>query len=417
MSDDFGKKSQYEYLYAALQDKYPGIASGDGSYVFQFSETPLEASWITGTDINAYGIANAVSVDLGGFYVPGDALDSSYSTLLKSIKPKNGDDNKDYLKKQQELGDLRNQQQVISDKARKDYYVWAANNSKSDGTPQETFSEWLNDPFGGQYVGGQMNDLQAKVVEINDEIAKILKSLDAGLSDAINNLSKDTMPISRGGAAIQVPAITINGDLAKDKVRWDQYSNNEYDFDVRINKDSVIKSPWKTVYDTKVHHDCFSTSVSVNINTSRIITDAHYELRFTAVGLQAYQISRGTWYNASFVNPNVEIVQGAVGVTNDSFFGVSGSLHLIPESILVMYKPVIQLTVSTEVYKQQFETNADADIDWVDLFGFRFSIDGIASLKPVENGNNTTTITFSSPSNASPQIIGVTSKVEYNGQG
>jgi hypothetical protein len=415
MPNDFGKVGQFEYLFSALKDKYPGIASGDGAAVFQFNQTPIAANWITGTDIAAYDIANAVPVDLGGFYIPGDALDSSYSTLLKSIKPKNGDKNPDYLKKQQALGNLRNQQQQVADKAYKDYYVWAANNSKPDGTAQKTFSEWLNDPFGGKYIGGQMNDLAGKETELNDEISKILKSLDVGLSDAIINLDKDTMPISRGGAAIKVPAITIDGNLPQDKANWDSYPANQYDFDVTINKDSVITNPWKTVYDTKVKHECFSTSVEVHVNTSRIITDAHYELKFTAVGLQSYKITRGQWYNPTFVNSNVEIVEGAVGLTNDSFFGISGTLHLIPETILVMYKPTITLTVSTEVYKQEFVANADAALNWIDLFGFRFNFDGMASLKPVDNANSTTTITFASPDNPNPQIIGVTSKVVFNG--
>ncbi|MDF2986045.1 MAG: hypothetical protein K0R50_1555 [Eubacterium sp.] len=80
-----------------------------------------------------------------------------------------------------------------------------------------------------------------------------------------------------------------------------------------------------------------------------------------------------------------------------------------------MYKPTITLTVSTQTYKQQFVANANLDIDWIELIGFRFKFNGLASLQPVDNGDNTVTLTFRSPDNAVPQILGVTSKVEFNG--
>ncbi|GMA60385.1 hypothetical protein GCM10025859_08250 [Alicyclobacillus fastidiosus] len=402
-------------MYDALANKYPGLVSaGDGAYVFQFSQGPQGASWITGTDANAYGIANAVPVDLGGFYVPGDSLDNSYSTLIKSIKPKDGQDNPAYKKKLIQVSDLSSQEITLRDAATKDYYSWAANNTKSDGTPAKSFDEWLTYAFGGSSWGVKMNELASQIDELNSEMSAILKTMDAGLSDALSNLGTDTMPISRGGKAIQVPAVTILGDLASDKSRWDGYGTDEFDFDITINKDAVIKYPWKTVYETTVKHDCFETSVETHVNTSRIIADVNYNLRFTAKGLQGYQVSRGKWYYPAYVNPNVQLVDGIVGLTNDSFFGVNGSLHLIPETILVMYRPTIKLTVSEQTYKQQFAANADAGLDWVDFFSFRFKFDTIASLQPVDNGDGTTTITFSSPENASPQIIGVTSKVVYN---
>lgn len=182
-----------------------------------------------------------------------------------------------------------------------------------------------------------------------------------------------------------------------------------------INSDSVIESLWKTVYSTQVVQTCWKTSVETKVDTFRIITDNHYNLKVQAVGVQGYQVTRGRWYNPAFVTPDAQIVQGATSLTNDSFFGLSGCLHLIPETIFVMYKPTITLTVSSKTYKQQFEANASLDIDWIELIGFRFSFKGLASLQPVENGDNTVTLTFRSPDNAAPQILGVTSKVVFNG--
>lgn len=70
--------------------------------------------------------------------------------------------------------------------------------------------------------------------------------------------------------------------------------------------------------------------------------------------------------------------------------------------------------MSSEVYKQGIAAKADAGVTWVQMFGFQFDISGLASLQPVQGRDNTTTITFASPSGAKPQILGVVSKVEYN---
>ena len=417
MSGGFEDKTQFDYLYDALAQKYPGlVAANDNASIFQFAQAPVAANWVTGNDGTAYDIANSVPVNIDGFYVHGDQLDTAYSTLIKSIKPKIGDNNPDY-KKLKLLADDQNSKMIsLADQATKAYYTWAASNTKPDGTPQETKTEWLNDPLGGKAWGNKLNDLQSQIDELDSEMSAILKTMDAGLSDALALLGTDTMPVSRGGKAIQVPSVTIGGDLSADKSRWDTYEAGQYDFDIIINKDETITTPWKTIYTTEVKQTCWRTEIDTKVNTSRIIMDKNYNLRVSAVGLQAYQITRGRWYNPVFVSPDVEIVPGAAGLTADSFFGLNGSLHLIPETIVIMYKPTFTLTVSTETYKQQFVANADVDVNWVDILGFRFKFDGLASLQPVEGGNGTTTVTFRSGDNAVPQILGVTSKVEYNGQ-
>jgi|GEM_PF-5216879 len=415
MVKGFENKTQFDYLYDALAQKYPGlVAKNSDSSVFQFSQMPIAANWITGNDQTAYDIANGVPLNLDGFYVKGDQLDTSYSTLIRSLKPKLGDDNSDYKKLKILSDDLTNQFQVIADNANKAYYIWAANNTNANGTVSSK-SEWLNDPLGGKSWGDKINNIQKQVDEVSNEMSEILKSMDAALSDTLANLGTDTMPISRGGAAVKVPSVTIGGNLPGDKLRWDGYAKGQYDFEVVINADSVIESPWKTVYSTQVVQKCWSTSIETKVDTFRIITDNHYNLKVQAVGIQGYQITRGRWYTPVFVTPDAQIVQGATSLTNDSFFGLNGCLHMIPESILVMYKPTITLTISSQTYKQQFEANANLDINWIEMIGFRFSFKGLASLQPVDNGDNTVTLTFRSPDNAVPQIVGVTSKVEFNG--
>jgi hypothetical protein len=224
------------------------------------------------------------------------------------------------------------------------------------------------------------------------------------------------MNVSSGSGAVKVPRVVIGGDLARDKARWDGYGKGKFDFaPPPITSDSEITSPWKTLYDTEVKQRCFQTDAKVMVNVSRIITDAHYKLEMKAVGLQGYPITRGSWYDASFVKTDAQLTPGAVGVSADGFFGLNGSLHMIPELLLVMYRPTFSLTVSTQTYKQQFVTNATASVNWIDLFGFRFSFDGLASLLPVDNGNETHTISFVAPATSVPQIIGVVSRAVYNG--
>ena len=415
MASNFGDLSQFDYLYDALTKQYPGLTGDpDGTSVFQFATTPIAASWTTGNDANAYDIANAVPLDLNGFYTPGDALDAAYQDLILSIQPANYSNNPAYAQAQTVLGGLQASFAQTAQNANSAYYEWAADNKNPDGTPMETKTAWLLDPLGGASWQSQITTLQTQIQTESAKLAAIVHSMDGALARAQQAAATDTMPISHGGPAIQVPAVTISGNLGADLARWASYPQGQYDFDVIINQNTVIKYPWKTAYSTSVTQNCWSTNVSVNVNTSRIITDVNYQLEVSAVGVETYKITRGAWYDPDYVSPSVTIAPGTT-VTNDTFFGLKGSLHLIPETIFVMYKPTFKLTISTEVYQQQFVANASADIDWINLFGFQFKFDGLASLQPVAGANNTTTVTFASPSDAQPQIIGVVSKVEYNG--
>jgi hypothetical protein len=129
--------------------------------------------------------------------------------------------------------------------------------------------------------------------------------------------------------------------------------------------------------------------------------------------MNTYQIVRGKWYDENFVDPKMKIVDGSP-FSNDTFFGLNGSLHMVPTSVLVMYRPTIQITTTTETFRQVFAANAEADINWLDLSGFRFSVDGLASLEPVGDAK-TTTVTFKAAPNMAAQVVGVISKNTWNG--
>lgn len=410
-----GTGSQWDYLYNAVISRFPGLAPGAGAF-FQFSAAPSPATWTTPEDANAYDTADAVSASLEAFYIPSGSFSSAYASLIRSIRPATGDSNADYLAIQQKLEDQEDKYASIIAAAIAAYHVASANNPGPNGTNGESFQAWMNDPFGGASWGDKVMAVRAVIAEDNKELAAILRTIDAPLSAAVAALGNDTMNISTGGPAVSVPRTTIGNSLADDKARWDAYPPGQFDFDSGpMNSETVVTSPWQTVVTTSVSHDsCGGTTVSQSVDTSRIITDEHFSLRVQAVGFQGYTIKRGQWYDESFVDPKTQIVQGA-GVTNDTFFGLHGSLHMIPDQVVVMYRPTISLTVSTQCYKEEIEANATASGGgFSHLFGFQFQYEGISGLNPVGD-EVTTTITFPSPVNSVPQILGVISKSAYNG--
>jgi hypothetical protein len=411
---DFSDKTQFDYLYDALAQKYPGIKNCDGkNTMFQFVTTPIAADWSITNMASAYDLVNSVPANLDGFYVNGAShVDDSVKTLYNFVKPNTGEDipqYREYLKQYNaimaNIGSLREQ-------ARGVYMIWAKQNTDQSSGVTPTFNTWLASDDGYEW-NARINIQKTNAANIQAVMNNIIASmLDPQLTEAKSAFNTDTMDVSYPGAsaAITVPRVSIDGDLAGDVNRW--VSQTTPDFDVRINAQQTITSPWKTTYDTKVTQQCWKTKVDVKVNTSRIINDMSYELRVTAIGLESYPITRGTWYSGSYVNTGVPLIDGG-DVSSYTFFSDTGSLHLIPTNILVMYKPEITLTISKDTYTEQLGTYADLDIDWMDVFGFRLDVGVNGKLAPVENGDGTMTITFSSPENAAPQIVGITSQVLY----
>jgi len=416
---NFSDKTQFDYLYDALAQKYPGIKNTDGrNTMFQFVTTPTSADWANGNDARAYNMANAVSKNLDGFYVHGDALDTSYIHLIQTVKPKSGDDNPRYREVCRIIGALQEEMTSIRNNAISDYNVWKANNSSATtGISDLTFNEWLLDDFGGSSWQMKIDQQKFKINDYIKEQKAILSTMDRALTDALDRIDDakmDKMTISLNGQnATTVPKLTVGGDLAADKARWLQTPKGQYEFDVSINAAETITSPWKTLYDTKVDKSCFKLSIKTEVNTSRIIMDKSYNLNFRAVGINSYDVTRGKWYSPDFVRPDIQLVDGAA-VTNDYFFSGSGVLHMIPNNILVMYRPEIELTISTDCYKETLSAYSDVNISWIEIFGFRMNFGAAGKLQPISKGDKVV-IKIYSPENAVPQLVGVTSTVVYNG--
>jgi hypothetical protein len=407
----FADKTQFDYLYDALAQRYPGIAKANGeSANFQFMQTPMTADWVTGHDARAFELANSTSVTLDGFFVPGGGFANAYRDLVLSLAPVQKIENAVYVDCVAKLRALDAQKQSLADAAHGAFRVFVAENP---GT-QTTFVQWLADDFGGKSYRDELTELDAQRTDVAKTQTDVVNAIDAplGLARGAVNPWAQTMQIDEGGALRTVPLVTIGGDLATDISTWSMRPKDQYDFDVTITANDTLKTPWKTTYTTKVRTDCWGTSASLQTNTQRIISDNNYKLRVRARGMNSYKINRGQWYDESLVSPHVKLVEQSAW-TPDMFFGENGSLHLIPEEIFVMFQPSIQLTVSTQVYKQQIESNADVDIEYLDMLGMRFEVSGMSSLQP-QGDAQTTTITLNPPANQQAQIVGITSKVAWD---
>ncbi|MGF1731785.1 hypothetical protein [Photobacterium kasasachensis] len=409
------KDSQFDYLFSAIANKYPAIGQSTDSTQFQFTGSPLAANWKTGADIDAYNTANKVAADVNGFYTPNPgSLYNAYSDLILSITP--GIDNE----KDPTYLNLINQRNIADDNYNaaltKATVAWQSykqqNTNPKTGLPDETQSEWLSNPLGGLKYKDEYTKYLVQKDDLTSRISTLVESFNAALGNdqkKLTDVNNYSNYMAEDGKNVSKPTITIGGDLGKDVGNWSQQKN--YDLDVTLDKNSTVTTPWKTVYNTKVEQHCFSTSVKTSVNTSRIIQDKHYKLRVMVKGFKSYPVTFGGWYSSSYVNPETAKFSPAATVDSNTFFGArSGSLHMIPSQIWVMYQPKIELTVSTETYKQTIEGALNSSVNWVSILTFRFDTSAGSSLAKV--GDETTTITFDSPVLQGPQIFGVTSLKE-----
>jgi hypothetical protein len=417
VNGDIGTETQYDYLYNGIANKYPAVNADGVTSVFQFTGGPMQANWGNGsTDLNAYNFANSGSASLDGFYTQTSQLFNSYKTYISSLYSPAFINNTAYTTCQQSITDVINQQQQISTQLSIGYATYC----KTAGATPESQTAWYNDIEGGLNLYNQYNQFETQLNALTAQLAGIIAELDGPLSDAINACDPTKSPafFSTYSNVTQTSSnatITIEGNLATDKARWDGYADSYFDLDVTITGSTEIVNPWKKLYSASVTQNCFTTSTNASFDVSRIIQDESYKLEVKCKGLTSYNITLGGWYNETFVNPSIAVFPPGSLFNSDSFFGLAGSLHLIPSQVWVMYKPCISLTVTTETYKQQFTGEAVANIDWLNIFGASFDFTAGASMEPVDNGDNTTTITFDSPGTSIPQVLGVMSNVKYNG--
>lgn len=411
MTSSLGQQTQFKYFYNALVNKFPGLGTNDATDVFQFSTVPYAAGWADSSAESIYASANITSTSVGPYLVPGHGFDTSYATLIRSLKVPNSTNNRDYQQAQTQLNDVAAQYKGELDKANAAYSDWKATNTAKNGTTPP-FEKWLLS-INGQEYQAVLHQLSTQMTALTNTLADITKTLDAAESAAQAALTTDQMTITpSAGDTIKVPRFSISGNLANDKAKWDEYQADQWDLEVTIDSSATITHKWKVLYEQSVDQQCFTTSAEGAINVSRIIQDREYSLTLKAKGVELYNIVRGEWYDPVYVNPHVPLEANVPGVTDESMFGVNGPLHLIPEGLVVIYKPTMSLTTTTETYEQYISGHAGVDVDWLDIFGLRFNFGESSGIK-VAQGPTTTTVEMPIPGASAPQVFGVQSKVAF----
>lgn len=404
-TDDFARQTQFDYLYNGVKEKLPGLFSDDKQTIFQFMEMPIEANWTTGNQSVAFDLADSVPAKLGGFYARGAGrVTLAYESLLMSMYQAIGDKNGEYRRLKDMVFTEYKRLNVAIDKAKNAYQTWQRQNLNA----KLSFSEWLETDIEAEALKDEVDEIRASIKQKNSQCQRIEGAMGQALTIAQDKLRSDTVLLDNNK---MVPRTTIGGSLQDDIARWKSAKGRgEFDLNVTINKDQEIATPWHTTVKADAHvASCHAAELNNYVKVERLILDQHYSLNVKAVGLQGYTITRGDWYNDTFVKPGKELPEGA-SVKTEDFFGKDGSLHLIPTAILVMYHPVIELTVSTKTYLDQIENNTKLKAYPGPLMLFGLNFDVSASLKMgVKQSEETTTMTILPPENQPAQILGVTS--------
>ncbi|SMG07923.1 hypothetical protein SAMN05661096_00092 [Marivirga sericea] len=410
------KDSQFDYLFSAIADKYPAIAQKTDTTQFQFAGSPMAAAWTKGDSYEAHQFANHVPADVNGFYTPNPGeLSNAYGSLIASIDPGvDGSKDPTYIKLIKQKQDAESAQKSNLDQMKAAWATYVqANTDPKTGQPAMSFDDWKNSEIGGLEYQNAIDSKQAELDDITKNIATLVKSFNAALAQDQEKFTDDKYQAqyTRKGTPVQLPEITIEGDLGQDVSNWDNAPEGSYDLDVTLTKDSEVKTPWKTLTRTDVSQHCFKTSVTSKTTSSRIINDSHYKLRVMLKGFKSYNITFGGWYDSTYVSPNTAKFSPASTVNSETFFAANGgALHMIPSQVWVMYQPEIELTISSELYKETVKGDLESNIDWLDILSMRFSADAGHSI--VKEGETVTTISFKSPTLQGPQVYGVTSLLE-----
>ncbi|MEM7799523.1 MAG: hypothetical protein AAF633_10060 [Chloroflexota bacterium] len=395
--------TQAEYFYDALVSKFPGL----GTDIFQFSTTPLPASWVSGNPYDEYSWASGVSQNVGGYYVPGSNFFNAYKSLVMSLKVPDPNKDPNYRTTLTSFDDLDSQLKVEMQSAHANYTNWKAQNTDASGNAPN-FDTWLKSTDGFADNAKIMN-LQQQITAIQSNLTRIILELESPYKDATEGLTKDTVTITwPNGEAQTLPRFGIGGNLVEDKSNWDSAPEGQFDLDLTLTGEATVTHPWKILYQQSVSEKCLSFQTENKINVARIIQDKAYSLNFKAVGAASYPIERGSWYQPTIVNPDIPI-EPSSDITPQSLFGINGALHLVPSAFFVIYKPTMTLTVTTTTYEQYIKGQAGASVNWLNIFGIRFDVSQGSGIIE-KSGPETTTITMPIPGTNTPQIIGLQSK-------
>jgi hypothetical protein len=416
----FGDKSQWDYLAMALIKEYRALQNASapqerGKTYFQFAGQPLQADWTSGTDYPAWTRANIVPGDLDGFYRETTSLVArSYSTYISSIAPTGFQTNPQYQGYQTNLSALESDYATLAGQAMDAFIQWK--NRYPEIAGNTTYFQWLTtEGTEGPSWNAQIQNNQEQQNNVKKTIADFVKAVDTDLGSAQQAVTEPAnMESFTIGGVTQTELLTTIEDLSTILTKWTSKSEGAYELDITIDQETLETGEWQESIQSSVKQNCCSISSSVTIDWKRVIQDTKYKLQVQAIGANNFLIGRGKWYNADWLMASkVEFPQGSRFTMKD-FFGEEGTLHMVPVSVFVIYKPKVTLTISTETYTETVKSYYDASAS-VSIFGLNFSLAG-GEEKFVQDGpNDTKIITFDSFSDptATPLVFGMSSQAFY----
>lgn len=418
-SNTFADKSMWDYLAQGMIKEWPGLQPAQSNVFFQFSGKPIPANWGDGTTYDGWTVANTVPADLEGYYTAStDLVARAYKDYITSIAPTDFQTNNQYKQYQVELNAFIVENQTISSDAVNAYKTWKARYPDVAGTT--TYFNWLGlaGTDGPAWNAKLENNLKQQTVT-QKSIAAFMKSVNAPLANAqaeINDAS-NLEKFSVAGVS-QEGLLTTIADITSSVANWSTRTPTDpCDLNITINKNTVEAGSWNKVVKTSVKKKCFSISTKTTVDYKRILLDTNFEINVSAVGANTFAIARGSWFDATWLNAsNVKLPEGS-RFTKDDFFGVKGALHMVPTSALVIYKPKVTITVSSQTYTQTIKKWFDASAT-VSFFGTDYSLSAGESSIVKDGPKNTKIITLNSynDADAQPLLFGMASQSFYQAQ-
>lgn len=216
--------------------------------------------------------------------------------------------------------------------------------------------------------------------------------------------------VDNDGNEVSTKRMGITESILDAKRKWDV--PGQEGFKVEIKREDHVEDKVKATYDFQTHANLWGIKADGLYDSRQLVKDENYHLTVTAAAVKSFQIERTGWFADEFVSKDKPFVDGC-SLNHDDFFDKeNGSLHLIPTSVLVIYKPKIVMNISSMVYEKDLKAKMHGGMGLFNLFGLTFNMDAGASMRVV-NENAVTSITFDSPSNVEPQLLGILSAKKY----
>lgn len=414
MNEEMVNKTQgsYAHLMQGLMKQYPGLAENGKSKLFQFMETPKDATWSKQTDYALCQLMDAVPAERGGYYTASEnRVSSSYRSLVTSLCNVQ-------LKKSAEYNDLTNDLQTKDNLllSQRETLKSVYTTESGETFTAKGFQEWLgtlnlHNPFlPGEVkayleVSKERDSLYEKREHLANRLTSDYRRILTALDDPANQIS--VVPDGQTSPVI-LPRMSLSGNLASDVARWTQSDKDAVQ--IHINSEDTIESETKSIYASSAHKIGWSAGAVHDGEFTQQIADEKYQLDINIRGINTYDILRDGWYNGQYVNPDLDIDASAL-LNKKSYFGEGGALQLIPVSLLVVYKPSIKLTITRDVYERKVRDFIHVN-PFLCLFGWGLNV-GTVVTKSLIAKDDIIEIPFETPTNAAPQIIGITSVKKY----